>query len=165
MPRKRIDITGQVFGKLTVLEEAGQDVHKNYLWLCKCECGRLKTTRAASLNYGDTRSCGCLYGEYHTTHGDSHDKNRKRLYQTWANMKQRCSNPNSTQYSDYGGRGITVCEEWTEYVPFKEWALANGYVDHLIIDRMDNNGNYSPDNCRFVTRSESNKNRRGWAAT
>jgi len=81
----------------------------------------------------------------------------------WSNMKTRCFNPNAQRYSQYGARGITVCEEWMEYLPFKEWALANGYREGLYIDRMDNDGDYIPNNCRWATASESNRNRRRWA--
>ena len=93
-----------------------------------------------------------------TTHGES----RTRIYRTWSNMLLRCFNEKTINYARYGGRGITVCDEWKEYIPFRDWALVNGYTDSLQIDRIDNNNGYYPANCRWVTVSENAKNRRTW---
>jgi len=163
-PTRRLDLKGKVFGRLTALEEAGRAHNcRAILWLCQCTCGNLKTYRAHSLKSGDAKSCGCLFREFRIKHGDRIGGSRTKLYMVWSNMKTRCFNPNAQRYSQYGARGITVCEEWMEYLPFKEWALANGYREGLYIDRMDNDGDYIPNNCRWATASESNRNRRRWA--
>ena len=101
----------------------------------------------------EAKSCGCHINIKHGGFGT-------RLYGVWANMKQRCLNSNDINYKNYGGRGIIVCNEWSEFIPFRDWAIQNGYNENLEIDRINNNGNYSPNNCRFVTSEENTQNRR-----
>lgn len=125
--------------------------------VCKCECGTVKEIRLDCL--GAVKSCGCLNlepREYSRTHNET----GSRLYQLWASMKDRCKNPNARGYRHYGGRGITYCDEWEDYIPFRDWALANGYEQGLSIDRIDNDGNYEPSNCRWVTQKEQTLNTR-----
>jgi len=100
---------------------------------------------------------GCKKGQKNAL---KHGEVKTRLYRTWNGMKERILNPKSHNYRDYGGRGITICNEWLEFIPFRDWALNNGYVDNLVIDRENPNGNYEPSNCRFLTVKESNRNRR-----
>jgi len=157
------DLSGQQFGRLTVLEYAGTSSNKHSLYLCKCECGNEKIIHGTSLTQGKTKSCGCLHREetskLMTTHGLT--KEHRRICAAWSNMKDRCNNPANKFYSDYGGRGIIVCNEWEEdVVKFVEWALANGYNDKLTIDRIDNDGNYEPGNCKWSTPKEQNRNMR-----
>lgn len=158
-----IDLTGKKFGRLTVLERTDDLIqpsgqHKTQ-WLCKCDCGNLITVQGCNLKSEHTQSCGCYSQDYpsHT----KHNKCKTRLYKCWKHIKQRCYDKNSKEYINYGGRGITVCNEWlNDFQVFYDWAMANGYKDDLTIDRIDVNGNYEPSNCRWVTVKVQNNNKR-----
>lgn len=163
MPMPLIDLTGQRFGRLTVVERAGASKNREALWKCRCDCGNMVVVRSRSLRRGSTASCGCLGRETllenihrSKTHGHSKD----RLYRTWTNMRQRCNNPKAQFYAKYGGRGIKVCVEWDhDFLAFYDWAMAHGYQENLTIDRIDNDKGYSPENCRWVTQKQQNDNR------
>lgn len=154
------DITGMKFGRLTVLRLSHKDKRQECHWLCKCECGNEKTVSGNKLRSGNTKSCGCMQKEFldgrlRRKHGLTNTK----LYATWENMKHRCGDPKNWMYPHYGGRGIKVCEEWLDSSAFIEWALSHGYKEGLSIERINVDGNYEPDNCKWVELKEQYLNR------
>ncbi len=155
------DLAGQKFGRLTVLFRNGSNKHKKVIWVCLCECGKITNVITTNLKNGDTKSCGCMQKEIASKMLTKHGFANNILYPIWQTMKQRCSNSKANGYKYYGGRGISVCKEW-ENNPgaFIKWAQNNGYKNGLQIDRIDNDKNYCPENCRFVTHRENSLNRR-----
>ncbi|OAV63378.1 hypothetical protein Barb6_03776 [Bacteroidales bacterium Barb6] len=154
--RKIDDLTGKRFGRLTVVGRDFKNKWGDLSWLCRCDCGNEKSVRTGRLNSGNTASCGCLRNEKSEKHVSS-----QRLYRIWHNIKSRCMNKNFTCFNYYGGRGIKICDEWKDdYKAFHDWAMSNGYSENLNIDRIDNNGNYEPANCRFSTQKKQNRNTR-----
>lgn len=149
------DLTGQKFGKLTVIERAENDRQGNAQWFCKCECGNMKVVRGYQLTSCKTRSCGCLVG-----HNGTHHKSKTRLFNIWQSMRQRCNDANCQNYKNYGAKGIRVCKEWQKkFESFENWSITNGYTDKLTIDRINPNGNYCPENCRWVDMKTQQQNR------
>jgi hypothetical protein len=153
------DLTGLTFGRWTVLEYKGVDKNTKPLWLCRCECGNEKVVFARSLVRGASKSCGCLRKESNTARLAKRNSGHK-LYDRLSSMKQRCYNPKNEAYKYYGGRGVRVCDEWlNDSQLFVDWALANGWQEGLEIDRIDNDGDYSPNNCQWVTDKINSRNR------
>jgi hypothetical protein len=150
MPATR-DITGRRFSSLVAVRRTGTDRSGHAVWLFRCDCGREKEIRATHVTGGTHHTCG----HWLNKHGQS----GTRLYRTWLQMKRRCETPVAQSYYRYGGRGIKVCSEWQDFVVFADWARSHGYDDTLEIDRLDNDGNYEPANCRFVTRTANNQNK------
>lgn len=165
---KRYDIVGKSFGRLTVISQHGKDSKHKTMWLCVCECGVTKVIRGQSIVDGVVVSCGCynkdVLIERQTKHGHNPAIRKSRTYQSWANMIQRCTNPNNTNWGNYGERGITVCKRWRlSFVNFlKDMGLRPKGTS---IDRIDVNGNYEPGNCRWATKSEQGFNKRPFVRT
>lgn len=157
----KIDLAGQRFGRLVVLGQLPAEKGKPLKWECICDCGNSAVVIGSFLRYGTTRSCGCLRDAHNAPKEDSVHK--QRLYGVWAGMMQRCFYKNHSSYRLYGGRGITVCDEWRNYEAFRSWAFAEGYDENhdslsCTLDRIDVNGNYCPDNCRWVSRKVQSRN-------
>ena len=162
MGRKRIDLTGKRFGKLTVVSFADMRGTRSY-WNCICDCGNEKIASLDHLKNGDIVSCGCVQKSTLPPSHKKHGMSNTRLYTIWALMKYRCYNPSRKEYHNYGGRGIKVCDEWLhDSLSFFEWSYKNGYIEGagLTLDRIDVNGNYEPSNCRWVSRKTQCNNKR-----
>jgi len=171
---KKHDLTGRVFGRLTVLYRSENQVYRTKdgkkkeksMWECQCECGNKKSIRQDHLLKGKTVSCGCLGIERRNMANTKHGEAHTRLYYVWIDMKNRCRNPNIACYKNYGGRGISVCSEWeNSFSEFSKWATNNGYNENAAygkctLDRIDVNGPYNPSNCRFVDAKVQASNRR-----
>jgi len=160
------DLKGKKISRLLVVRDTGKRSSNGFIvWLCRCDCGNFAEVRADCLKKGSTRSCGCLRKEIakenmrklginRYKHGDS----KIRIYRIWCHILSRCLNPKHKKYRYYGGRGIKVCPEWrNDYLAFKHWALANGYKENLTIDRINNDGNYGPNNCQWLTKSDNSR--------
>jgi hypothetical protein len=153
-----IDLTGQRFGRLVVSGQDGKTRSGGYAWACVCDCGNRKTVSSSNLRRSLIKSCGCLQAANRLFHGHSTRTHRTRAYTCWSHMKSRCSNEKHPQYEDYGARGISVCERWMDFPNFL--ADMGEPQPGLSIDRINNDGNYEPGNCRWATQSEQNANRR-----
>ena len=173
---KRIDLKGKRFNRLVVIKDSKkEDKNGNTIWICLCSCGNLMEIRQNNLISNHTKSCGCLRKEmakkrislarsFIVPHKGiacssyKHGGNGTRLYGIWGHMKGRCYNQNYEKYKKYGGRGIKVCPEWkNDFASFRDWALDNKYQNNLTIDRIDNNGDYKPSNCQWITNIENAK--------
>lgn len=164
---KNDNLVGQKFSRLLVEKLLDYNIYKRTMYLCLCDCGNRTIVPANALISSKTKSCGCLKREkgrnsdIHKIHGDACSDNTTRLYKIWTTMKSRCLSPEFAKYKDYGGRGIKICDDWiNNYSAFKEWAMNNGYADNLSIDRINNDGNYEPSNCKWSTGKEQCRNRR-----
>lgn len=150
------NICGEQFGKWIVIKRDYSKRGRNAMWICQCECGNTKSVDSFSLASGSSRSCGCS-----KVGNVKHGLHDTRLYRIYCGMKTRCYNPKVLHYKNYGGRGISICDEWlNSFKDFYDWAMANGYSDELSIDRINVNGNYEPSNCRWATNLEQARNKR-----
>lgn len=157
---KILDIKGKRFGKLIAIERV-KNVKKKVSWKCLCDCGKETNVLTTNLTSNRIKSCGCLKNQKLIERSTKHNQRHTKLYEVWKTMKQRCSNPNHKSYHNYGGRGIIVCDEWkNNYQAFYEWSMNNGYKEGLSIDRINNDGNYEPSNCRWTDKITQNNNTR-----
>lgn len=163
------DLTGMKFGRITVVEFSHyykcKNSGKRAMWKCICDCGNERVIRGDVLTSGKSRSCGCLQKELASERMIKHSGYGTRLYAVWDSVRQRCNNPNNKAYHNYGGRGIKMCEKWNDFNKFREWAFNNGYDENAkhgecTLDRIDTNGMYAPDNCRWCTIKQQSNNKR-----
>lgn len=158
---RSVDLTGQKFGRLTVIRfDHSQNGRKYYL--CQCDCGNSKTVSSHSLKSGNTKSCGCLHKEILVQRNKDnriHHPESERLLRIWRAMLHRCYKETDEHYDYYGGRGIKVCDDWHDFENFQNWALANGYTDDLTIDRVDGDKDYCPENCSWTTMTVQNNHK------
>ncbi len=154
-----INLLGQRFIRLVVVKRSTNSECRHSRWLCLCDCGNKIVVQSNSLKSGNTKSCGCLFREGNNTkHDHTRNKRKSKIYKSWENMIDRCTNPNNKDYHNYGGRGITVCKRWMKFTNFLE--DMPGWESGLQIDRIDNNKGYCKSNCRWATPKEQQKNKR-----
>ena len=160
------NLIGQRYNRLVVIDYSHQTLSGNRVWLCQCDCGKQKFIQAGHLSNGHTKSCGCYSRESISVLSKTHGLSKTSpVYRVWQGIKERCRYKNHKSYKYYGGRGITVCDEWiVNFRSFHDWCMAQKYQPGLEVDRINPHGNYSPENCRLVTHTENihNQNKRGY---
>lgn len=153
------NIAGQKFFRLTAIEPAGQNKAQQYLWKCKCDCGKELVVIGSNLIRNNSKSCGCYNDEVTGARNRRHSMAKTRIWNIWTGITKRCTNPNCKAFKDYGGRGIFVCDEWKKFENFYE-DMKDGYADHLTLERKDPNKGYNKDNCVWATYQDQARNKR-----
>jgi hypothetical protein len=157
-----VDLTGVKHNRLTAIKRVANSRHGKVMWEFECECGGTVCTIGSTVANGTVRSCGCLKSEAVIQRNKTHGLSRDPLYHVWGSAIARCSNSNTANYKRYGGRGILFDSEWkSDFMLFYTWSIENGYAKGLELDRIDNDGNYEPSNCRYITKLHNSWNRRG----
>ena len=158
----KYQLSGKKFGMWTVLERAEKKSENNKgLWKCLCECGKIGYVNSYNLIHKKSLSCGCIQKKVTIERLTTHNLTNTKLYRIYFDMKRRCYNPNNKRYKDYGGRGISICDEWkNDFMSFYNWSIENNYKEGLSIDRINVNGNYEPSNCRWATKKQQSNNKR-----
>lgn len=161
MSNPLIPMVGTKWNRWTVsVYDSDKSVNGRVYYKCVCDCGTIKSVRADGLKSGVSTSCGCFKKEKLIKRVTTHGMSKQPLHNKWISMTQRCSNPHGKRYKNYGGRDISVCKEWlNSFEAFYEWSMKNGYASNLTLDRIDNNGNYCPENCRYITNAQQQLNR------
>lgn len=155
---RTVEMIGHKYGKITVtgIDHSVREKNQTIVFIrCACDCGKTFIARSNNLKSGATKSCGCA-----NFRSRKHGESQTRLYGIWYTMRYRCNSSLAGDYRYYGGRGIKVCDGWSDFMTFKQWALSHGYSDDLTIDRINNDGNYEPSNCRWTTMKEQSRNKR-----
>lgn len=153
------DITGEKYGRLKAIERIGKGKNGRSLWKCECDCGNIKIADISLLRNGHITSCGCYKLECNIKNATKHGHRNARIYTIWCRMKDRCDNSNSKIYKWYGEKGITYCDEWSDFKQFYDWAMSHGYSENLTLKRKDVNGNYCPENCCWIPLADQANNR------
>lgn len=154
------NLINQKFNKLLVLEKCDSK-NNRVMWKCRCDCGNITFLSTYCLTSNHTKSCGCIKGKNFCKIRQHHNLTKTKIYSIWKDIKKRCNNPNFKYYKNYGGRGITICDEWkNDFMSFYTWSMQNGYNENLSIDRINNDGNYEPSNCRWTDRITQANNKR-----
>jgi hypothetical protein len=156
-----VPMIGTKWGNWTVLEhDLEKSVKRHTYYKCVCDCGTIKTVRADMLRNGVSKSCGCFKKEQQSQRAKVHGLYQHPLNKRWITMNQRCTNPNVNRYERYGGRGLKVCDEWkNDFLAFYNWSMENGYSSKMTLDRINNDGDYCPENCRYISNKEQQFNK------
>lgn len=156
---KALDLKGQKFHRLTVLNKKGLSSNNKIQWECRCDCGKVLIVIGSNLKLGKIKSCGCLKNQMIKERSFIHGKSRTRIHNIWWSVIQRCTDKNSHAYNRYGGAGILLHEKWLDFKSFYEWSINHGYQEDLTLDRIDNKKGYNPENCRWISMKDQQRNR------